>query len=186
MASKYLRWYVAAAFIIPPAVSQAIDGTIEYKAYLTADTCQISAYHQFPSANFKYLIVPLPDVTTADISAGSTSFSIQIFCSGGRVTKFVDLDNVRMRFISDAVNERGVLLNTATNGAENIGIHLATKAGVPVNVNGPAEPGSGVPYYTSVSSLSNPYVATYQKLHAAQAITPGRFEAAVHYEVSYF
>ncbi|MEZ7216049.1 fimbrial protein [Klebsiella spallanzanii] len=160
-----------------------------FRSTLRAGACMISADTPDVYKGLRDLTIPLPVVSTMDLS-GSVQFNISISCQW---TELVNLDNVKVSMTSDATSSDGVLLNTAKNGATNVGILIRHDSGAPIKVNGPAESSSATPRYRTGTTwnvhgsyLTMKYSASYQKLDPSQAVTPGPVQSVLNYEVIYF
>lgn len=189
MEIKKTIWSSIIIFIMLSTNAQAADGTMIFRSTLYAGSCMINADTPEVYKGLRNLTIPLPAVSTSNLS-GSVQFNIYISCQW---TELVNLDNVKVSMTSDATNGDGVLLNTATNGATNVGIQISHDSGARVKVNGPAESSDAAPRYRTHSSwdihrsyLTMKYNASYQKLDPTQEITPGPVQSVLNYEVIYF
>nr|WP_287855164.1 fimbrial protein [Klebsiella sp.] len=187
--TRFKLWSGTFALLVWPGISQAADGTMIFRSTLYAGACMISADTPEVYKGLRNLTIPLPVVSTSSLSS-SVQFNIYISCQW---TELVNLDNVKVSMTSDATNSDGVLLNTAANGATNVGIQISHDSGARVKVNGPAESSNATPRYRTGTSwnihgsyLTMKYSASYQKLDPSQAVTPGPVQSVLNYEVIYF
>ncbi|MDG1641800.1 hypothetical protein SB6421_01636 [Klebsiella huaxiensis] len=183
MTCKNMLWSSIISFIMLSANTHAIDGTIIFKSTLTIGACKVHANtHSTPATMLNDISLAMPAVSASNLN-GSVSFIINVNC----YSEQINLDNVKIRFTSDSANENGILLNTAANGASNIGIRIATATGVPIKINAPGERSAVAPHYSSsYSSLQTEYIASYQKLNEMQEVNAGPVESMLNYEVIYF
>jgi len=157
--------------------------TITFEGKITDQTCDVKVNGQDD------LTVKLPTVhtgafTATSQSAGTKSFEVAIT---GCDPASAEEEKYKVTFKSARLVGAGLLGNTATSGAENVGVRLTKDAAGsdPLDLRSPATSVIELTLRANETSARHTMAAQYTRIDAGQPVTPGKVHAIVEYALDY-